>query len=91
MRQSVVRLDDTATGDQLPENNRSEKLIRRLYEITSNDNKGFGEQTRELLAMPCERFELEIGILSPIDFDRYRIMHPLCPDGIPLEDDIEFH
>jgi len=69
----------------------NEKVIRRLYDITSNHEKGFPEQTRELLAMGCERLGLEIGILSQIDYDRYRVVHQVCPEEVPLEDDVQFH
>lgn len=71
--------------------NDNEQVIRRLYEITSNHEKGFPEQARELLAMGCERLGLEIGILSQIDYDRYRVVHQVCPDEVPLEDDVQFH
>ena len=69
----------------------NEKVIRRLYEITSNHEKGFPEQIRKLLAMGCERLGVEIGILAQIDFDRYRVVHQVSPDNLPLEDDVQFH
>ena len=69
----------------------NEKVIRRLYQITSNHESGFPEQVRELLSMGCERFGLDIGILSHINGDRYRVVHQVSPDDVPLADEAEFN
>lgn len=69
----------------------NERVIRELYEITSAYQTGFAERTRELLALGCERFGLEIGILAQIDSDRYRVVHQVCPDEVQLEDDVQFN
>ncbi len=68
----------------------NERVIRELYEITSAYQSGFAERARKLLALGCERFGLEIGILSNIDGERYRVVHQVCPDEVPLADDVQF-
>ena len=69
----------------------NERVIRRLYQITSKHENGFTEQVRELLSMGCERFGLEIGILSNIVDNRYRVVHQVSPDDVPLADEAEFN
>ena len=69
----------------------NEKVIRKLYQITSNHENGFTEQVRELLSMGCERFGLEIGILSNIIDNRYRVVYQASPDNVPLADEAEFN
>lgn len=69
----------------------NERVIRNLYKITSNHNMGFPHQVRELLAMGCERFGLEIGILSNIAGENYRIVHQVSPESVPLVDEAEFN
>ncbi len=68
----------------------NDHVIRRLYDITSKHDDGFAKQMRALLHLGCERFGLEIGILSQIDGNRYRVVHQVCPEDVPLEDDVEF-
>lgn len=62
----------------------SEQVIHRLYEITSHSEMGFDEQARALLAVGCERFGLDIGILSSISGDRYQVVQAVVPDGMLL-------
>ena len=68
----------------------NEKVIRKLYQITSNHENGFADQIRELLIMGCERFGVEIGILSHIVDDNYRVVYQVSPDSVPLTDDAQF-
>ena len=62
----------------------SELVIRRLYEITSHYDAGFDVQLRELLSMGCERFGLDIGILSRVSGDSYEVVQAVAPDGVTL-------
>ena len=69
----------------------SEKVIRALYEITSDYAAGFPEQVRRLLEVGHERFELEAGALSRLDGDghcvvEYQVGPPVLtsPIGAPL-------
>jgi len=62
----------------------SEKVIRRLYEITNNYHLGFDTQIEHLLQMGLERFNLDIGILAKIDDNQYVVEHCVVPEGMPL-------
>ena len=62
----------------------SEQVIRSLYQITNDYNKGFIHQVNALLRMGLERFELDIGILSRIKKDSYKVKHCVTPPGIPM-------
>jgi len=68
----------------------SEKLIRRLYSITTDVENGFTSQVTQLLKLGCERFNLDIGILSNIKSDKYIVMHRVCPPEVGLEVGAEF-
>lgn len=87
-----MALEDTAAVESQPaDTTANDHVIRRLYDITSHHEEGFAEQMRQLLRLGCERFGLEIGILSEIEFDRYRVVHQVCPDDVALEDDVHFN
>ena len=68
----------------------SEKLIRRLYSITSEVDKGLDYQITQLLKLGCERFGLSIGIVSSIEGDKYTVMHKVCPAEVELPVGAEF-
>lgn len=63
----------------------SEKLIRRLYEITTHQEEGIGSQIKKLLALGCERFNLDIGILSKVTNNNYQIEQVCCPEAVGLK------
>ena len=64
--------------------NNSEKVIRRLYEITNSYDLGFKTQIEQLLQMGLERFNLDIGILSKIEGNRYLVRHCVVPKDVQL-------
>lgn len=68
----------------------SEKVIRRLYEITHSYHRGFDTQIAQLLSMGLERFNLDIGILAKIDGDKYTVEHCIVPENIPIDVGVEF-
>lgn len=68
----------------------SEKVIRRLYEITNNYDLGFKMQIEQLLEMGLERFNLDIGILSKIENNRYIVQYCVTPEDIELAPGNEF-
>ncbi|WP_108651100.1 sensor domain-containing diguanylate cyclase [Dongshaea marina] len=68
----------------------SEKVIRTLYQITSNHSRGFPYQVQQLLQLGCDRFDLEIGILSRCSQNSYQVKHCLCPRDIPITQGQEF-
>lgn len=62
----------------------SELLIRRIYQITNDFNRGFDYQIQELLKLGLERFNLDIAILSHINGDEYTVMHCVTPDQVEM-------
>ncbi|MBN3493198.1 sensor domain-containing diguanylate cyclase [Vibrio neptunius] len=63
----------------------SEKIIRRLYQITNDYQKGFDIQITQLIMMGLERFNLDIGILSRIDGDLYTVLYCVTSEGVELK------
>jgi len=68
----------------------TQKVMQRLYEITSSYEDGFPAQIKQLLQLGCDRFDVEIGILSNIVGNRYQVVHQVSPESIPLQDGAEF-
>ncbi|WP_240041663.1 response regulator [Okeania hirsuta] len=73
----------------------SEAAIRRLYEITSTPCQGtnqdnriifcFYDRLQKLLEMGCQKFGLEIGVLSRIEDNKYTIVAAKTPDNSILK------
>ena len=63
----------------------SEKVIRRLYQITNDYQKGFDIQITQLIMMGLERFNLDIGILSRIDGELYTVLYCVTSEGVELK------
>ena len=70
--------------------NNSEKVIRRLYEITNNYDLGFETQIEQILQMGLERFNLDIAILSKIEGNLYTVKHCVVPKEVELASGVEF-
>ena len=68
----------------------SEKIIRTLYEITNEHDKGFEFKVTRLLQLACERFNLDIGILSKIENNNYEIIFSVTPEGVVLPNGTQF-
>lgn len=58
----------------------SEASIRELYEVTAAQNLSFADRLKNLLEMGCRRFNLEFGILSHIENNRYEAIAVQAPD-----------
>lgn len=78
---------DVSAGDQPSE---SELVIRELYAIACDQSLGFRKQVKRLLKMGCDRFGLDIGILSEISGDRYEVVHVHAPDEVDIQDGAAF-
>ena len=52
----------------------SEASIRNLHQITANQELNFSQRVAQILQMGCQRFELDIGILSKITDDSYEVV-----------------
>ncbi len=77
-------------GESSSSISQSEAVIRTLYQITSNYQSGFANQMRRLLKLGCERFNLEIGILSRVVDQDYEIVHTVAPAHLGLVDGARF-
>ncbi|WP_299693523.1 sensor domain-containing diguanylate cyclase [uncultured Vibrio sp.] len=71
----------------------SEILIRSLYQVTNEYQKGFDFQIAQLLMMGLERFDLDIGILSKVEANNYLVEHAIAPDDVELNsgDVFDYH
>lgn len=83
-----VSRDITERKQREQELRESESSIRALYQVTSapytdpiNRVSTFDQRLQNLLAMGCEQFNLEFGILSHIEGDDYRVIAVQCPDN----------
>jgi len=57
----------------------SKEAIQALYKITTAQNRSFQQRLQGLLAMGCKHFNMEIGILSQIQGDRYQVIEAQLP------------
>ncbi|CBN55882.1 MULTISPECIES: response regulator [Kamptonema] len=62
----------------------SEEAIRSLYEVTLGTNGNFEERISRLLAMGCERFRMDIGLLGRVAGDRYEVIAAYLPEDFPF-------
>ncbi|MCT7951208.1 response regulator [Ancylothrix sp. C2] len=58
----------------------SEAYIRGLYKVTSARKLTFQQRLQGLVTMGRHRFELEYGVLSHIESDRYEVVAAQSPD-----------
>ncbi|MDJ0733149.1 MAG: response regulator [Nostocaceae cyanobacterium] len=63
----------------------SEASIRNLYEVIANQELNFTERVEQMLNMGCQRFGLEIGILSKIENNSYEVIAVQIPTDSPLQ------
>ena len=68
----------------------SELVIRALYEITSDYRCSFESQIERLLDLGCRRFDMELGVLSRIEGDRYTIEHHASAPRFGIEAGMAF-
>lgn len=58
----------------------SEAFLRTLYEVAAAHNFDFEQRIQYLLAMGCQTFGLEFGILARIEDKRYNVTVAKAPD-----------
>lgn len=75
-----VSRDITTRKQTEQELRESEAYIRALYKVTSARKLTFEQRLQRLIMMGRHRFELEYGILSHIESDRYEVMVAQSPD-----------
>jgi PAS domain S-box-containing protein len=84
----AIRFDITQikqTQEQLQDNQAS---IKSLYEITAAQHLNFEERIQKLLAMGCQLFNLEYGLLGRVQNSRYEVMAAQSPNNILKKGDI---
>lgn len=69
----------------------TEQVIRRLYQITSDHQKGLNLQILDLLAMGLNGFGLDIAILSKIEENTYSVELCITPDDIEMNSGDQFN
>jgi PAS domain S-box-containing protein len=62
----------------------SEASIRNLYEVTANIELSFSARIEQILQMGCQRFALEVGILSKIENNTAEVMNVYASENYPL-------
>ncbi len=57
----------------------SERVMRRLFEVSAEHDQGFCHQVQAMLEVGCHHFGLKIGILSHISGDLFELAHLRAP------------
>jgi diguanylate cyclase (GGDEF)-like protein/PAS domain S-box-containing protein len=60
---------------------RSEQSLHEFYNISSSLNQDFDTRLERLLKLGCQRFDMDIGILSNINGDEYKVVEAVSPDN----------
>ncbi len=60
----------------------SEASIRALYQVVATQNLTFEQRVQQLLAMGCQLFNVEFGLLGRIQAGYYTVMAARSPDHI---------
>lgn len=76
-RQASIAIERANLHAQVRDN---ELALRALYNITASPTRLFADQVQALLALGCQRFGLETGILSRIEGDLYHLVRVSSPD-----------
>ncbi len=66
----------------------SEASVRELYEVTSAQKLNFDQRLQRLLALGCQRFDLDIGLLAQVDGNHYEVITAQSPDNIITKGDV---
>ncbi len=82
--------NQTAMMQGMPGGSQSELVIRTLYQIASEYEKGLERQIQRILSLGLERFDLDIGILSTVHNETYTIFKQVSPTDISLNDGDSF-
>ncbi len=60
---------------------RSEQGLHEFYNISSSVHQDFETRLERLLRLGCQRFDMDIGILSNIYGDEYKVVNAVSPDN----------
>ena len=76
--QASIAIERASLHAQVRDN---EITLRALYDITTVPTRSLAEQVQTLLALGCQRFGLETGLLSRIEGQRYQIVEVISPEA----------
>ncbi|MBN1379205.1 MAG: diguanylate cyclase [Gammaproteobacteria bacterium] len=76
---SLARLQDTQILRD------SAKIIRALYQISTEHHLGFEHQILKILTIGRRVFDMEIGLVAKIEGDQYTLLHVSAPDDVDLK------
>ena len=62
-----------------------EASIRNLYEVTTRSERSFSSRVEQILTMGCQQFDLDVGILSKIEGEKYRLIAVRLPHNSALD------
>jgi len=62
----------------------SMEAVRILGEVAARPNLTLDEKLDALLKIGCERFDLEVGLVSRVDDERHEVIGYRAPDDFPL-------
>ncbi len=79
-----------AVDERTAELHDSENVIRTLYQLSIESHYNLEEKVHKLLELGCNRFHLEIGIMSQIVKDDYEVVYRHCPAEIALNEGDHF-
>jgi len=60
---------------------RSEQSLHEFYNISSSVHQDFNTRLERLLRLGCQRFDMDIGILSNINGEEYKVVDAVSPDN----------
>jgi signal transduction histidine kinase/PAS domain-containing protein len=82
---SVYFRDVTERRERLETLENRERVLRRLYEVTSEGDRSFEDRVETLLSVGCEFLDVDYGTLSRIDGDDYEFEYLHAPPDADLE------
>jgi len=59
----------------------NEQFLHEFYDISSSIQQDFDTRLDRLLRLGCQRFDMEIGILSNINDDDYKVVNVVSPNN----------
>lgn len=77
-RQASIAVERASLYAQVRDN---EFTLRALYNITTASTQPLADRVQALLALGCQRFGLETGLLSRIKDDQYHLVAVVSPDA----------
>lgn len=61
----------------------TDRTIAALHRVTSDRSLDFESRLKRILALGCEQFQLDLGILSKVDGETYVVIDAIAPEAPP--------